>query len=121
MKRPKVPFTKAVQILQFGNDRNKWAYAAREIKTAQTALLRRTGKRGFDDIGPVWGWVTDTGRPLGVGHCAKSQGRKGERVARIELPFHGSGVNLREEAEGHIRRHTAAKKRGNFQVVKAAA
>ncbi len=123
--KTKIKFVMARDILQVGSERNKWAYAARELRTAQTALLRREHRRCLGDLegsSHLYGWVTDSGRPLGIGYCAKSAGRKGERVCRIDLPIPISGVQLQEQAEAHLLLTAKPKrKKPKLRVVRAAA
>ena len=86
-------------------------------------MLRRERRRCLDDLpgsSLLYGWVTDDGRPLGIGYHAGSAGRKGERVCRINLPIPISGVQMQQEAARHIRKQDAARRRASFSVVEAA-
>lgn len=94
-----------------------WSNAAKELRGLQTADFQQHHIRTWDDYpSNRYGWVTDEGRLVGVGHCANSVGRQGERVARVSLPYYGSGRDLRETVRKHI-----AKINRRFRVVSKAA
>lgn len=112
------PFITAQNISSSGaRPSTIWAAAAKTLRSLQTADLQQHHVRSWDAYpSNRWGWVADSGRLLGVGHCAKSQGRQGERIARINLPYYGSGRELREDVRKYI-----AKIDRKFRVVSIAA
>lgn len=51
------------------------------------------------------GWVTDTGRCLGVGYMPTSKLLVGEELMiGVHMPFEGSGRDLRKHVEKAVRR-----------------
>lgn len=89
-----------------GDDRSGWVDTAALLKRAQRKDKERHGCYRWDKYpSNRWGWVTTTGRFLGVGYCAKSALRKHELIMRIEVPFNGCGQELKAMANGLVSKH----------------
>ena len=111
------PFLSASNAHKVARPSTVWSNAAKELRGLQTADFQQHHIRTWDDYpSNRYGWVTDTGRLLGVGNCAKSAGRQGERIARIDLPYYGSGRDLRNTVRSYC-----SKPGFRFRVVRRAA
>ena len=114
------PFVSSTNAFLVARPSTVWANASKELRGLQTADFQQHQVRSWDDF-PMnrYGWVADSGRVLGVGHHAKSMGRKGERIARITLPFYGSGRDLKAEVDSQIAK-IDRKIKTELRVVRAA-
>lgn len=82
-----------------------WATCAAALKRCQLHDFRQFGRRSWADYpSSRWGWITDRGRCLGAGERPKYDARSGELLIAIELPFRGSGRDLKKESHKFVRR-----------------
>jgi hypothetical protein len=86
-----------------------WASAASQLKRAQVHDRQQFGVRSWDSYpADRWGWITDKGRCLGAGRRPKGQLRDDEMLVAIQIPFEGSGRELKAQARKFLlrmRRH----------------
>ena len=113
---PSTAFTRPAELHQAERGRTVWAAAATLLKSTQTVDFQKHGIRSWDSYpGNRYGWVTDTGRVIGVGMHADSMLRRGEQIGRIQLPFRGCGKDLQKAVRRHVN-----KVQRNFTIVKVA-
>ena len=87
-----------------GTTTSGWKTCAEALKRCQVHDYRQFGKRSWADYpSDRWGWVTDTGRLIGVGTMpTKNVLFRNEILIAVPIPFTGSGASLRCHAEWFV-------------------
>jgi len=90
-----------------------WATCAAALRRCQVHDKKQFGTKSWNDYpSDRWGWITDTGRCVGVG-CMPTKNLIGsnELLISVPLPFEGSGRDLRRHTEKFVKKMNKALRR----------
>jgi hypothetical protein len=88
-----------------GTSVSGWTSCSVALRRCQITDRKQYAGRWVDYPPDRMGWITDTGRCIGVGYMPSTNViTKDELLIPVHLPFEGSGRDLRKHAEKFVRK-----------------